>query len=114
MRRLVAVITPSSDPATGGALVLQRLLWQSLAVGALIVACFPAARGVSDLAGFLPLWLIGAPLLSLLVFHRSAVVAAWRSVLVRTPRRRRLRHGGAQAKRLGFGRTARQQPARAA
>lgn len=114
MRRLVAVLTPPSVPATGGALVLQRLLWQWLVVGALVVACFPAARGISELAGVLPLWLVGAPLLSLLVFHRSAVVAAWRSVLVRTPRRRRPRHGGAQAKRVGFGRNARQQPARAA
>jgi hypothetical protein len=114
MRRLVAVITPSSVPATAGALVLQRLLWQWLVVGLLVVACVPAARGVSEIAGLMPLWLVGAPLLSLLVFHRSAVVAAWRSILVRTPRRRRPRQGGPQARRRGVGRALRRQPSRVA
>ncbi len=110
MPRLAATLTP----ATGGSLVLQRLLWQSLVVGLLLVGCFPAARGSSDWAGFLPLWLVGGPLLSLLVFHRSKVAAAWRSVLVRTPRRRRPRAAITQARRLGFGRPGRQQAARAA
>jgi hypothetical protein len=114
MQRLVAVLTSSSVPAVAGAGVLQRLLWQWLVVGLLITACFPAARGVSEVAGVLPLWWVGAPVASLLVFHRSAVAAAWRLVLVRTPRRRRPRHGGSQAKRIGFGRGLRQQPARAA
>jgi hypothetical protein len=78
MPRPAAVLAMSSAPATGGELVLRRLLWQALVVGALAVACFPAARGVTASVGLLPLWLIGAPLLSLAIFHRSAVVAAWR------------------------------------
>ncbi len=112
--RLVAILTASSVPATGSLLVMQRLLWQWLVLGALVVACFPAARGVSELLGVLPLWLVGAPMLSLLVFHRSALAAIFHWAVERAPRRRRPRAAVAQARRLGFGRSGRQASARAA
>jgi len=111
MPRLVAVVT-SAAPVPPP--VLARSLWQWLAVGALLVLCLPAARGESAWIGPWPFWLVGAPLVSLLVLYRQAVVAAWRSVLVPTPRRRRPRHGGPQARRTGYGRAGRQQPSRAA
>lgn len=69
----------------------ERYLRSAVILGALAVLLVPAARGHSDLIGFLPLWLLGMPL------------AAWWSVagfpLPRTtvalPRRRR-----AQARRV--------------
>ena len=69
---------------------LARTLWQWLVLGALAVALVPAARGDSTLLGWLPFWLVVVPATALLTLHRHALVAAWRTRLVRaTPRRRR-------------------------
>ena len=69
--------------------VFARLLWQWLAVGALLTLLFPAARGTSEVVGPLAFWLLGAPLTGVIVFHRHALAAAWLGVLVSTPGRRR-------------------------
>lgn len=82
--------------------VFDRLLWQALVLGALLVACVPAARGYSVWIGYLPFWLLLVPGFALLIGHRRRLVAAWRAVLVRPPRRRRTTRGG-QARRVGFG-----------
>ena len=82
--------------------VIDRLLWQALALGALLVACVPAARAYSVWIGYLPFWLLVVPGFALLIGHRRRLAAAWRAVLVRPPRRRRTSRGG-QARRLGFG-----------
>ena len=87
-----------------------RLLWQWLCVGTLLTLLFPAARGNSDLIGPLSFWLLGAPVASLIVFHRQALAAAWLGVLVATPGRRRARRPGLPAPRAAF--TARSVPAR--
>ena len=111
MPRLVALVTPAFDRPPP---VLARSLWQCLVVGLLLVACLPAARNGAGVAGPWIFWLVGAPVVSLLVLYRRALALAWQSVLVRAPRRRRPRHGGPQARRNGYGRAGRQQPSRAA
>lgn len=90
--------------------VAARLLWQWLCVGVLLMLFFPAARGTSELIGPLSFWLLGAPLASLIMFHRQALAAAWLGVLVSTPGRRRARRPGLPAPRAVF--TARSAPAR--
>ena len=82
--------------------VVARLLWQWLCVGALMTLLFPVARGTSELIGPLNLWLIGAPLASLFVFHRHALAVAWLGVLVSTPGRRRARRACVPAPRPAF------------
>lgn len=77
---------------------LARTLWQWLALGFIATLVLPAARGPAYLLGNLPFWLLVAPALALLVLHRHALAAAWRTVLVRAPRRRR-RSGAGQARR---------------
>lgn len=69
--------------------VLVRLLWQWLALGAMALLVFPAARGDAAWLGWLPFWLLVAPATGLAVLHRGVFAAAWRAHLVRaTPRRR--------------------------
>ena len=68
---------------------LTRVLWQCLALGALLVLAIPAARGYSLWFGPGPLWLLGAPVVSLLMLYRQAIAAVWRVSLVPAPRRRR-------------------------
>ncbi len=90
--------------------VFARLLWQWLAVGLLLTLLFPAARGSSVVLGPLAFWLLGAPLISLIVFYRHALAAAWLGVLVSTPGRRRARRVALPAPRAVF--SARSVPAR--
>lgn len=68
--------------------VLARALWQWLALGVLLVLLFPALRGPGPWIGPGIFWLAAAPLSSLLVFHRHAIAAALRGVLVPVRRRR--------------------------
>ncbi len=67
---------------------LARALWQWLALGVLLVLVFPALRSQGPWIGPGIFWLVAAPLSSLLVFHRHAIAAAWRGLLVPAPRRR--------------------------
>ena len=69
----------------------ERILRTAVILGALAVLLLPAARGISDWFGFLPLWLLGMPLAawwSVSGFPLPRVAAA-------LPRRRR-----AQARRV--------------
>jgi hypothetical protein len=93
---------------------LNRVLWQWLVLGALAVALFPDARGYGLWLGWLPFWALIAPLAALAVLHRRVLMAAWRTVLVRAPRRRRQRGVNQQAQRSGFGTASRRQAQRAA
>jgi hypothetical protein len=61
---------------------LARALVQCLLVGVALCLLFPAARGHSTLLGWMPLWLIGAPAISLLVLRRHALFA---TVAARNP-----------------------------
>ena len=55
---------------------ISRGLLQCLLVGLALCLLFPAARGQSVLLGWMPLWLIGAPALSLLLLKRHVLFAA--------------------------------------
>uniref|UniRef100_UPI0030DAA8E4 hypothetical protein n=1 Tax=uncultured Arenimonas sp. TaxID=546226 RepID=UPI0030DAA8E4 len=51
--------------------VLSRLLWQALALGALVsLALLALPPGGASAFGFLPFWLIAAPAAALLTLHR--------------------------------------------
>lgn len=52
---------------------LTRLCWQWLALGVLLSAAFPAARGYSPAIGWLWYWLIAAPLLAQCTVHRHTL-----------------------------------------
>ncbi|KFN49823.1 hypothetical protein [Arenimonas composti] len=54
--------------------VVNRTLWQCLALGTAAVAFVPAARGMSTI-GWWPYWLVIAPAVGLLVLHRQRVAA---------------------------------------
>lgn len=61
---------------------ISRALFQCLLVGLALCLLFPAARGHSALLGWMPLWLVGAPALSLLVLNRHLLFA---TAAARTP-----------------------------
>ena len=63
----------AASPTPAARLVIQRLLWQWLAVGALLWLLFPALRGPSPWLGHGALWLLGLPASALLAFHREAL-----------------------------------------
>ena len=65
---------------------LARTLWQWLALGVVAMLLVPAARGPVYLLGNMPFWLLIAPASALLILHRHALAAAWRTA--RAPRRR--------------------------
>ena len=79
---------------------LARLLWQWLALGVLVLAAFPEARGASAWLGSGLFWWIVAPFAALASFHRNALAAARRGFLVLAPGRRRLRGPRLQARRV--------------
>lgn len=61
--------------------VLSRLLWQALALGALVslvLLALPLAPGGASAFGFLPFWLLAAPAAALLTLHRRFLATAWR------------------------------------
>ena len=65
------------------------MLWAWFAAGALAFACVPALRTRDPFWGWLPFWLLVAPLLDLLLLHRCRLAATSRALLVRVRRRRR-------------------------
>lgn len=67
----------------------ELALWCWLVFGAVIMALIPQARGMQPLIGWLPFWLIVAPLLDLAFVHRQRLLSTSRAVLVRARRRRR-------------------------
>lgn len=80
---------------------LARMLWQWLALGLLLSAALPAARGYSVAIGWLWYWLIAAPLLAQCVLHRQHLWLALRDGLRRnsTPRTNVRKAMGGQARR---------------
>ncbi|GGA79153.1 hypothetical protein GCM10011521_16740 [Arenimonas soli] len=83
--------------------VLSRLLWQALALGALVslaLLALPLAPGGAATFGFLPFWLLAAPAAALLTLHRRFLATAWRAHLVRATPRRRQRFGGSPVRRF--------------
>lgn len=79
--------------------VLSRLLWQALALGALVslaLLALPLAPAGAAAFGALPYWLVAAPAAALLTLHRRFLATAWRAHLVRATPRRRQRFGGSR------------------
>lgn len=60
-----------------------------LVLGITAVLCVPALRGSSALFGWVPFWLVVAPLIDLAVLRRQRLAAASRAFLVSRSRRRR-------------------------
>lgn len=94
---------PAVDPR------LARTLWQWLALGALALLAWPAARGQTPWLGWGPYWAVIAPLLALAVayrhrlFDRGATQAP-----AATAHRRRARAVRGQAQRIVASRRDRQ------
>ena len=65
----------AADPAR---VVLNRLLWQWLAVGALLWCLFPPLRAASPWLGHGSLWLLALPASALLAFHRDRLLGGRR------------------------------------
>lgn len=72
-----------------------RCVRQAALAGVALVLVWPAARGHSEWVGWLPLWLVGMPLVAWLSLHRFRLPLP--GLLTRTARRRR----GPQARRRG-------------
>ena len=63
---------------------LDRLLRQLVIVGTTVVLLIPAARGTTQLLGWMPLWLVGMPLAAWWSLRRFPLPR----VALRLPRRR--------------------------
>ncbi len=99
MRRHSAPNPIADDPRP----LLRRLLHGWIGAGLLLLTCVPAARGHSQLIGWLPYWCLLAPLLSLALLERRRLL---RRIGERLRLRRPGRRGrqGAQARRRRPGR----------
>lgn len=62
---------------------IEELLWFWLMAGTLAYLLFPPLRGPDPLLGWLPFWLIVAPLIDLSLLHRQRMAAAVSTFLVR-------------------------------
>ncbi len=76
---------------------IENLLWIWIAAGAVICGLFPPLREHDQLLGWLPFWLIVAPVIDLVLLRRHSLLAVARSFLVRRTRHRR---PARQARRL--------------
>lgn len=85
-----------SNPARR-AEAIENLLWIWLVAGAFACLLFPPLREHDPLLGWLPFWLVAAPLIDLVLLRRMSLIAAVRTLLVRRTRRRR---PARQARRL--------------
>ncbi len=65
---------------------LDRLLRQIVIIGTVAILLIPAARGSSDLFGWLPLWLVGMPLAAWWSLRRFPLP----QLTIQMPRRRRV------------------------
>lgn len=72
-----------------GAAAMRVALWTWFACGFAALLLFPELRGRGQWFGWLPFWLVVAPLIDLAVIRRDWLVATSRAVLVRARRRRR-------------------------
>ena len=78
-----AITLPVSDFSA-----TELALWCWLVFGVVVMALIPQARGTQALVGWLPFWLVIAPLLDLAFVHRQRLLSASRA-LVSARRRRR-------------------------
>ena len=88
-------------------LPLRAALWVWVACGLMASLAFPSLRGSSATIGWLPFWLVIAPLIDLTLLRRRWLVVASRAFLVRVRRRRR---PARQARRLQRRRVMRTSP----
>jgi hypothetical protein len=96
-----------SAAAAFAASPLRAALWIWAACGMMALLAFPSLRGSSATIGWLPFWLVIAPLIDLALLRRHWLVVASRAFLVRARRRRR---PARQAWRLQRRRVARTSP----
>jgi len=52
---------PAASPASNTPATIEQALLGALALGAVAMVCFPAARSAGDTVGWLPLWLVALP-----------------------------------------------------
>jgi hypothetical protein len=74
---------------------LDRMLRRAVVLGALAVLLIPAARGHNPWLGWMPLWLVGMPLVAWWALHRFPLPAR----PVRRSRLQARRRSGPQARR---------------
>ncbi|MGH8084493.1 MAG: hypothetical protein ACREPV_04375 [Lysobacter sp.] len=75
---------------------IKDLLRYAIAIGATLLLLVPAARGSSDLLGWLPLWLLAMPLSAWWALHRFRLPAVTAERCALATHRRRI---GPQARR---------------
>jgi hypothetical protein len=90
-------------------------LWSWLVFGAVVIALIPQARGMQSMIGWLPFWLVVAPLLDLGFVHRERLLSTARAFFNQqeTIRARRRRRTAQQAKPNRHRRTIKASPSRA-
>ena len=83
--------TQSDRPTAGNAATppLSVALWVWLACGLMALLAFPSLRGFNVKVGWLPFWLVIAPLIDLALLRRTWLLATSRAFLIRARRRRR-------------------------
>ena len=91
---LAAMSTDTRAPFT----VLDEVLCTVLATGLVLVALWPAARGMTAL-GWLPLWLVGMPAAAWWAVRGFPVPGRRRAQEDASGMRRAVRHTGPQARR---------------
>ena len=79
---------------------LARTLWQWLALGALAVLAWPAARGQTAWLGWAPYCAVVAPALALVVAYRHRLFTSDVVAIPATAHRRRARATRGQAQRV--------------
>ena len=88
---------------------LARTLWQWLALGALALLAWPAARGQTEWLGWAPYWAVVAPAIGLVVAYRERLFIRTAPVdAPATAHRRRVRATRGQAQRVAAPRRGRQ------
>jgi len=55
---------------------IEAALRHAIAIGAMLVLLLPAARGMHATIGWLPLWLLGMPMMAWWALHRFALPVA--------------------------------------
>lgn len=88
MPRQPTLPSPILRARRDSARLLTPWLVRWLAFGALASLLSPALRGYNTYVGWLPFWLLVAPLLLLLLVHRHRLAAALSAILVGRRRRR--------------------------
>jgi hypothetical protein len=86
-RKTTLSIAHRAKPIDLRAVGLVSLLW--LTFGATLTVLSPDVRAYHAQLGWLPFWLVLAPLINLIVIHRQRLAAASKALLVRARRRRR-------------------------